>query len=196
MKLLQTYKNKRKSTNLLQCDNSRENKVLYPSTFLLCVTQFICSWDTRVAVHGSISHLIAISLFGLSHRTKFLLNTITKQQNKSCFAQVLAKAVEETPLQKERITQITFGSISASTRGRGFQEQNYRLGKTLKSSQQHKWNLENRKAHAESSVWRASVGVCQEEVLRTSAEPPLWLYIGKTALQFLLCSVLPAIELF
>lgn len=109
-------------------------------------------------MHGSISHLIAISLFGLSHRTKFLLNTITKQQNKSCFAQVLAKAVEETPLQKERITQITFGSISASTRGRGFQEQNYRLGKTLKSSQQHKWNLENRKAHAESSVWRASVG--------------------------------------
>lgn len=39
-------------------------------------------------------------------------------------------------------------------------------------------------------------GVCQEEVLRTSAEPPLWLYIGKTALRFLLCSVLPAIELF
>lgn len=113
----------RKSTNLLQHDNSRENKVLYPSTFLLCVTRFICSWDTRVAMHRSISHLIAISLFGLSHRTMFLLNTITKQQNKSCFAQVLAKAVEDTPLQKERITQITFGSISASTRGRSFQEQ-------------------------------------------------------------------------
>lgn len=71
----------------------------------LCVTQFICSWNTWVAMCGSISHLIALDLFGLSHRTRLLLNTTTKQQNKSCFAKVLAKAVEGTPLQRERIRQ-------------------------------------------------------------------------------------------
>lgn len=115
---------KRKSTNLLQRNDSRENKFLYTSTFLLCITQFICSWDTWVGKYGSISCLIAINFFGLSHRTSFLLNTTTKQQNKSCFAQVLAKAVEGTPPQKESIMQIGFGSISGRIRGRSFQDQN------------------------------------------------------------------------
>lgn len=124
----------------------------------LCVTQFICSWDTWVAMCGSISHLIVFDLFGLSHRTRFLLKTTTKQQNKSCFAKVVAKAVEGTPFQRERIRQTCFGSISASSRERSFQDQKkYRLGKRLKPSQQHKWSLRNRKAHSHSGIWRASV---------------------------------------
>lgn len=67
-------------------------------------------------MHGSISCLIAFNLFDLSHRTRYLLNTTTKQQKKSFFAQVLAKDVEGTPLQQKKIRQISFGSISASTR--------------------------------------------------------------------------------
>lgn len=117
-----------------------------------CVLQFICSWDTWVAMCGSISHLIALNLFSLSHRTRFLLNTTSKQQNKSCFAKVPSKAVEGTPLQKERIRQTSFGSISASTRESFQDKKKYRLRKRLKSSQKQKWNLRNRKVRSDSGI--------------------------------------------